>query len=208
MTSDSDGATPTAPARDRARGGAALIVVDMINCFDFGGGSTLRRKAARLIDPILTLRDAMDRRDSPTIYVNDNFGEWHSEKSKLVERGVHAAAEIVEPIAPREQDYFIIKPQFSGFYATNLPLLLPKLGVSRLILTGLASDICVLFTAADAHMRDYALWVPQDTVAAEDDGKGQGALAIMQSHLGAEIAATGELDIAQWMAALDDKGTR
>jgi nicotinamidase-related amidase len=67
---------------------------------------------------------------------------------------------IVRKLAPRGNDYFVIKPQFSGFYATNLPVLLPKLGVSRLILTGIAADICVLFTAAHAHMRAYDLWVP------------------------------------------------
>jgi nicotinamidase-related amidase len=204
----SDAPLPTAPARDRARGGVALLVVDMINCFDFAGGQQLRAKARPLVEPILRLRSAMDARDAPTIYVNDNFGEWHSEKSKLVERAWEPAREIVERIAPRDQDYFIIKPQFSGFYATNLPLLLPKLGVSRLVLTGIAADICILFTAADAHMRDYAVWVPQDAVAAEEDEQARAALAIMRSRLGAETAPSTELAIADWMASLDDKGIR
>jgi nicotinamidase-related amidase len=103
---------------------------------------------------ILKLRDQADADEVPVIYVNDNFGEWHSQKSRLVDR---AHGGLASELAPRENDYFIIKPQFSAFYATNLPVLLPKLGVRRLVLTGVATDICVLFTAADAHMRDYAL---------------------------------------------------
>jgi nicotinamidase-related amidase len=82
-------------------------------------------------------------------------------------------------------------------------VLLPKLGVSRLILTGIATDICVLFTAADAHMRDYSLWIPQDGVAAEDDQRGASALAIMRETMGAETASTDALSVAEWTACLD-----
>jgi len=200
--------SPTAPKRDSERGGAALLIIDMINCFDFAGAEKLRLQARRLIEPILKLRTEMDELEAPTIYVNDNFGEWHSEKSKLVHRALGRAADIVGPLAPRDKDYFIIKPQFSGFYATNLPLLLPKLGASRLIVTGVATDICVLFTAADAHMRDYALWVPEDAVAAELKKRSRGSLEIMQAHMGAEIAPTSKLTSASWLKALDKQGVR
>lgn len=197
---------PTAPSRDSGDGGVALLIVDMISRFDFKGGKRLKAEAAALIEPLLKLRGMMDDCGAPTIYVNDNFGEWHSEKSKLVERAGEKASDIVERIAPRPDDYFIIKPQFSGFYATNLPLLLPKLGVSRLVLTGIAADICVLFTAADAHMRDYALWVPQDAVAAEIGRRKQSALELMRKHLGAETASTASLHVRAWMRALDERG--
>jgi nicotinamidase-related amidase len=201
-------ALPTAPSRDAGRGGVALLIIDMMNCFDFAGAPRLRPRAKRTIGPILALRDTMQHLEAPTVYVNDNFGEWHSEKSKLVERAAEQAPDIAGPLAPRDEDYFIIKPQFSGFYATNLPLLLPKLGVSRLVLTGIAADICVLFTAADAHMRDYALWVPQDAVAAEVDAREEAALELMREHLGAETAATSELDVPSWMKTLDERGVR
>nr|WP_286207797.1 isochorismatase family cysteine hydrolase [Hephaestia sp. MAHUQ-44] len=83
-------------------------------------------------------------------------------------------------IEPRDSDFFIIKPQFSGFYSTNLSVLLPKLGVRKLILTGIATEICILFTA-DAHMRDYALWVPENAVVGIDQDQAAGAIAIMKS---------------------------
>jgi len=196
---------PTAPFRDSGRGGVALLVIDLVNRFDFEGGDRLKTAAEKIVDPILRLRAALDAADAPVIYVNDNFGEWHSEKAKLVERARANAPDFVHRIEPREQDYFVIKPQLSGFYATNLPLLLPKLGVSRLVLTGVATDLCVLFTAGDAHMRDYALWVPADAVAAGSASRTEAALEIMRDRLGAETRPSSELDLAGWIASLDTR---
>jgi nicotinamidase-related amidase len=181
------------------------LIIDMINCFDFPGAERLAPKAAKAAGTILRLRDDVEAASGAIIYVNDNFGEWHSEKSRLVERAVKGGNAVSARLAPGDADYFIIKPQFSGFYATNLPVLLPKLGVSRLILTGIATDICVLFTAADAHMRYYSLWIPQDGVAAEDDGRGASALAIMRETMGAETASTDALRVAEWTARLDNQ---
>jgi len=206
MAISAPSSAPTAPERDAGQGGVALLIIDMINRFDFDGGDALRAKTERLVAPIQVLRGATAAAGAPVIFVNDNFGEWHSEKSKLVERAAECVPELIERIAPGDDDYFIIKPQFSGFYATNLPLLLPKLGVSRLVLTGIATDICVLFTAADAHMRDYALWVPEDAVAAQDVERGKSALDIMCRNLGAEVAPTTELDLATWISGLDEGG--
>jgi len=189
---------PTAPFRDSGRGGVALLIIDLVNRFDFAGGDKLKAAAEKIVEPVLRLRAAFDAADAPAIYVNDNFGEWHSEKSKLVERAGADAGDFVPRIEPRARDYFVIKPQLSGFYATNLPLLLPKLGVNRLVITGVATDICVLFTAADAYMRDYKLWIPEDAVAAEDEEKGMAALAIMRCHLRAATASTRRQTIAAW----------
>lgn len=193
---------PTAPDRDRPGANAALLIIDMVNCFDFAGADALKPRALEAARNIAALRNQFDRRGWPVIFVNDNFGEWHSEQSRLVERARASGNRIIEEVTPTGGDYFIIKPQFSGFYATNLPVLLPKLGVRRLVITGIATDICVLFTAADAHMRDYALWVPRDAVAAETDARGRYALEIMARSMGAETAPTRELSLERWIAAL------
>ncbi|MCP3732506.1 cysteine hydrolase [Sphingomonas sp. MG17] len=182
------------------------MIIDVINCFDFAGADVLEPKARKAAHVIAGLRSEMARKGYPTIFINDNFGEWHSERSRLVERALAKPNPVAELLRPCREDYFIIKPQFSGFYATNLPVLLPKLGVSRLILTGIATDICVLFTAADAHMRDYALWVPCDAVAAEDDARGAFSLATMSAVMGAETQASGNLSLSKWTARLDEAG--
>jgi len=198
MGEDDDAATIKA----KALGGVGLLIVDMINDLAFPGAETLRPKAERIADVILGLRDQADRLKVPVIYVNDNYGQWHSEKSKIVEACAAPDAPgrgIVEKLAPRDDDYFVIKPQFSGFYATNLPVLLPTLGVSQIVITGVAADICVLFTAADAHMRAYDLWVPPDCVASEDDGRADLALDTMHIAMDAVITPTTELALKDWL---------
>jgi len=205
MITDDVRAGATAPPRDQAGSRAALLIIDMINCFDFEGAETLQPRALAAARAIDRLRGEMTRADLPVIYVNDNFGEWHSERSRLVDRALQRHNPVTELLRPCDEDFFVIKPQFSGFYATNLPVLLPKLGVTRLILTGIATDICVLFTAADAHMRDYRLWVPGDAVATESEVRGRWALEIMAHSMGAETAATNELTLEAWMAQ-DQRG--
>ena len=131
-----------------------------------------------------------------------------SERARLVDharRPQAPARDIVERLSPRADDYFVIKPQFSGFYATNLQVLLPKLGVQRLILVGMAADICVLFTAADAHRRGYDLWIPADAVAGEDAQRTAWALEIMRASMGARIASVQDGGLPDWREGAPDR---
>ena len=194
MTNSSD--APAAPTRDQPRDRSALLIIDMINQFDFDDAASARQQLFDVVPRIKALREAADRAQSPVIYINDNFGEWHSERSRLIAR--LEDLEEIAPILPRPSDYFVIKPQFSGFYATNLPVLLPKLGVDRLVLSGVATEMCVFVTAADAHMRDYRLWVPGDAVVSVWPSHGRAALEIMQHSMGAQIAPSTDQDVSCW----------
>ena len=192
-----DGARITACAP----GGVGLLIIDMINDLAFEGADAMLEEIERASEVVHDLRSAADDARVPVIYVNDNYGQWHSERSRIVEhcrRG--RGRNIVSRLEPRPDDYFVIKPQLSGFYATNLPVLLPKLGVSRLVLTGIATDICVLFTAADAHMRSYDLWVPGDATASSRPEHLEWALQIMQKSLGAEIRPTSGFPLQRWLS--------
>jgi len=191
-----------------AAGAVGLLIIDMINDLSFGGGDRLRPKAEAAAQVVRSLRAQAERLGVPVIYVNDNYGLWHSEKSKIVETCSapdKPGRTLTQLMAPEEEDYFVIKPQFSGFYSTSLSVLLPKLGVRRLILTGIAADICVLFTAADAHMRAYELWIPRDAVASQDDQRTEWALAIMRDSMAAETRATTELELGAWLAMPQDR---
>ncbi|CAN7619840.1 cysteine hydrolase [Phenylobacterium sp. LjRoot164] len=183
-----------------APGATALLIVDMVNDFDFPDGDELLARAQTITSSILALRNEADRLGVPTFYVNDNYGHWRSERSAIVEACAREprARDLVLRMAPRDHDYFVIKPRFSGFYATNLPVLLPQLGVSHLVLTGVAADICVLFTAADAHMRDYRLWIPEDAVASDNDERKAWALRIMSNSMGADTSSTEALSLQAW----------
>lgn len=186
----------------KARPGAALLILDAINPFNFDGARDIADAAVEASEVIARLRDAAEALEMPTIYVNDNYGHWGSEKAQIVHeaaQGSATAAKIVGRLAPRAADYFVIKPHFSGFYATNLTALLDRLEVGRLVLTGYAADICVLFTAADAHMRGYDLWVPADATAGESADRRRWALRIMADSMGAATDPVDELTLAAWV---------
>lgn len=187
----------------------ALLIIDMINDFDFADGAALHPHALCAAAPIRALAGEARRAGVPIVYVNDNYGQWHSERSLIVEHCARPGSlgrDLVDLLPPDDDDYFVIKPQFSGFYSTNLPALLPRLGARRLILTGVAADICVLFTAADAHMREYDLWVPADCVASSDPQRTEWALDIMRNSMKAETRATGELCLGDWLEQGDREG--
>jgi nicotinamidase-related amidase len=195
---------PTAEIQAPAPGATALVIIDMINELDFDEAPALKAHAEPAAAVIERLRTAADALGAPVVYVNDNFGQWHSERSKLVEHCLRPdciGRDLVRRLEPRPDDYFVIKPQVSGFYATNLPVLLPKLGVSRLVLTGIAADICVLFTAADAHMRDYELWIPSDAVASAEPDHAAWALNLMGRNFSAETRSTEDLSLKAWVEA-------
>ena len=184
----------------RATGRTALLIIDMINDMAFEEGDELVAAIDDIVDGVAGLRDRAEKAGVPVIYVNDNFGQWHSDRQRIIDHVEGTAGQAaLQRLRPRSSDYFIIKPQVSGFYATNLPVLLPRLGVSRLILAGVAADICVLFTAADAHMREYALWVPNDVVASDRPEHRDWALGIMTKSMDAETRPTTELTLEDWL---------
>ena len=191
-----------------APGATALLIIDMINDLDFSQGERMRPAAIEAAHAIASLRGEARNAEMPVVYVNDNYGQWHSERSLIVDhcrRGGSAGRQLVDILAPEEDDFFVIKPQFSGFYSTYLPALLPRLGASRLILTGIAADICVLFTAGDAHMREYDLWIPADCVASTDPQRTTWALDIMANSMKAETRPTSEFSLEEWLALAKDQ---
>ncbi len=101
----------------------------------------------------------------------------------------------VERILPDDRDYFVLKPKHSGFFCTDLDLLLKHLGVSNLILTGIAGNNCVLFTANDAYMRDFNLFVPSDCSVSQTQQENDYALKQMEKVLKADIRPSSKLDL-------------
>jgi len=173
-----------APLADRkARGGMALLVVDMISSWDFPNGDKLARAAAAIAPRVGQLKQRCVLAGVPVVYVNDNRDRWRSEFRELVRVSVEeseAGAAIAASLLPRDEDYSVLKPKHSAFYATPLDLLLRHLRVTRLLVTGVASDQCIVMSAAEARMRDYEVIVPGDCVAAQTPARNARAL----HHLG------------------------
>jgi nicotinamidase-related amidase len=149
---------------------AALIIVDFFNRFDFSGGPKLAPPALRAARNTAALKKRLREAGVPTIYANDNFGNWQSEFSALVRSCSEldgAPGKIAHLLAPEEGDLSVLKPRHSAFYGTPLEFLLDELGSHTLIITGIAADSCITATAQDAYVRKFDLWVPRDCIAAE-----------------------------------------
>jgi nicotinamidase-related amidase len=147
---------------------------------------------------IKELKERARRAGIPAIYVNDNFGRWRSDFKNLVDHVIAdetRGRDIAMMLQPEDDDYFVLKPKHSGFYSTSLNLLLQHLGCDTLILCGWAADICVLFTATDAHMREYELVIPRDCVASEDADENERALDLIGRVHEANITVSIELNL-------------
>ena len=177
---------------------AALLLIDVINDFEFDEGEQLLELALPVGKNIAELKKRAQAAGIPTIYVNDNFGRWQSDFKKIVahcSRDDAKGKSFVKPLAPDDDDYFVLKPKHSGFYSTTLELLLTHLGAKNLILTGIAGNNCVLFTANDAYMRDFKLFIPADCVVSNTEQENEHALKQMETVLKADVTAGSDLDL-------------
>lgn len=176
----------------------ALILLDVINDLEFEGAEHLIEYALPMADKIAALKKRAKQAEIPTIYVNDNYGRWQSDLGRLVAHCLNddvRGRPIVERLKPEEEDYFVLKPKHSGFYSTTLDVLLDYLQARTLIITGIAGNICVLYTANDAYMRDMNLIVPADCIASNEPQDNEYALQQMQKILKANISSSDQLDL-------------
>ena len=176
-------AAPPAPAtslaEERAAGETVLLVIDMFSRWDYDDAERLLGGAERIAPAIAALRRRCRAAGVPVIYANDNAGRWRSDFGDVVRSAREAGgagARIAELLAPGEDDYFVLKPKHSAFFGTPLDLLLRHLQARRLIVTGVASDQCVVFTAADARMLDYRVHAPRDCIASQTDERSRRAV--------------------------------
>jgi nicotinamidase-related amidase len=175
---------------------AALLLIDVINDFDFPEAEQLLHFARPMVKKVAGLAARARSVGMPVVYVNDNFGRWRSDFRATIEHCLRegaGATEFVEPLLPQKADYFVLKPKHSGFFSTTLDTLLEYLGVNTVILAGVAANICVLFTANDAYMRDLQLIVPADCVASNTEELNDYALKQMRTVLKADVSSSTSL---------------
>jgi nicotinamidase-related amidase len=176
----------------------ALLLIDVINDMEFEGADELAKQALPMAKRIAELKKRAAKAGIPAIYVNDNFGRWQSDFRKVVEHCLHDGVrgeEVAKILQPAEDDYFVLKPKHSAFFATTLDTLLQYLGAHTLILTGVAGNICILFSANDAYMRDFNVIVPADCVVSNTKDENDHALDQMRRVLKADITPSSQLDL-------------
>lgn len=174
-----------------------VIAIDVINDLEFPGGEQLEGPAlamARALKPLLARARGAG---IPVIYANDNFGKWRSDFRALLDHCLNdnvRGRRVAELLRPAADDYFILKPKHSAFFATALDTLLSYLRARTLILCGIATDSCVLATATDAHMRDMHVVVAGDCVAALTPERHERALAHLRETLDVRTAKGADVD--------------
>jgi nicotinamidase-related amidase len=191
MRTDLPAALPPVPA--------ALVLIDVIQPFDFEGSEKLLRHARSAATRIATLKGRAKQAGIPVIYANDHFGAWQEDFSTLVARCLKPSSPghaIAERLKPEPDDYYVLKPHLSAFYAAPLEALLGFFDVQTLVLTGFAGDACVLATALGAHMRGLELFVPPDCTASQSTDVNRRVLALMRRVCKADTTDSETLDLS------------
>jgi nicotinamidase-related amidase len=172
----------------------ALIIVDMLN--DFVIGKLACERAQRIIPNIRRLAEAARARGDLVIYSNDAHLPEGDAEFRIW--GPHAiagtpGAQVIPELAPQPGDFIVPKRRYSGFYATDLNLILQEHGVKRVILTGLHTDICIRHTCNDAFLNGYEVFVPEDGVEAFTEKDHVEGLEYLKRVYGAHLTTTDEL---------------
>jgi nicotinamidase-related amidase len=174
----------------------ALLMIDVLTTFQFPDGDDILQGALGMRDALVKLKARARELSIPVLYVNDNYGDWRSEKEVLVGRCLEGkGAEFVGPLLPDSQDYFVLKPMHSAFYMTPLEVLLLHLEVETLILTGLTSNSCLTVTAHDANMRGFDIYIPPDCSCARNVKEHTQALAQLEAMAGANLVRSVSLKL-------------
>jgi nicotinamidase-related amidase len=167
----------------------ALVVVDMLNPYDFEDAEKLAHSVEQTIEPISALIQRAGKAGVPVIYVNDNYGDWNSSQEELARRAVDGERpDLVEPLLPPDGSKFVLKARHTIFYGTPLDHLLHEEEIEKLVLVGQVTEQCILYSALDAYVRHYGVTVPPDAVAHIHEDLGEAALTMMERNMDADLA--------------------
>ena len=176
--------------------GTALLLIDVINDLAFEGSADLVAQAEPMASRLAALKRRAVAVGIPTLYVNDNFGKWRSDFRHTVAHCTSRSSPgrvVSQRLRPSSHDYFVLKPKHSGFFDTTLDTLLGALRARRVILTGIAGNICVLFTANDAYMRDLKIFAPRDCIVSNTAAENDAALGQIENVLKGNVTESTRL---------------
>ena len=175
---------------------SALVVIDMLNAYDFEDADRLAENVREALPNIRRLIDRAKADGVPIIYVNDNYGDWNSSAEELVETARRGRfPDLIEEIAPADDVKFVIKGRHSIFYGTPMEYLLKELEVDRLVFAGQVTEQCVLYSVLDAYVRDIAVAVPRDAVAHIHDDLAEAAFKMMEVNMSADVEPSAECEL-------------
>ena len=167
----------------------ALLLVDVINDFRHDDGERLLASFRRR-HPALRAALARLRGHIPIVYANDDWGHWDGDAPGLVRRTIAEGlgGELVSEIAPAEGDRFVFKPRYSAFDSTPLEILLGELETDRVLLAGMATEMCVTQTAIAARELGFKVTLLAGACACIDERLERTALEYLEQVVGARIS--------------------
>ena len=166
----------------------ALVLVDVVQTFEHEDGEKLLESFRSRRDGFAAVLERARADGVPVVYANDNFGVWDGDAPRLVRSALEGrGAELVEAIAPREGETFVVKPRYSAFDHTPLELILRELEIERLLLGGMSTEGCVAQTTIDARELGFKVTVLADACATVDARVEQVALEYLEQVAGARV---------------------
>jgi nicotinamidase-related amidase len=170
----------------------ALLIVDVFQDFEHEDGDSLLR-SFRARQPAL-VRALGDARASgvPVVYANDSHGVWDGDAPRLVRTAAEGrGGSLLQALAPREGDRFVVKPRYSAFDHTPLEIILRHLDIERILLAGAATEMCVIQTAIDAKEEGFKVTILADACATADESIEQLAFEYAEKVVGAFVERAG-----------------
>ncbi|WP_072526111.1 cysteine hydrolase family protein [Clostridium sp. Marseille-P3244] len=166
----------------------AILIVDMMNDFCKPGGKMVLDDGYVVIEPIQKLVEAGRKHGIPIVWIcqqyrKDKYDKVTEKREGTCYEGTWGGEQIDElPILP--EDYVVHKRRYSGFFQTDLDLVLRDMGCEKVIVGGVVTNICVRGTVADAFQLNYEVFVPKDAVRATSDREQESQLWDIETHFG------------------------
>ena len=174
----------------------ALIVVDMIQTYDFPEGETLASNVETMLPSLERLLERGRESGALIAYVNDSFGDWSSNRERLLEKAREAGyGHLIEDIAPGDDTLFVLKARHSIFYQTPMDYILYENEIEHIVLAGQVTEQCILYSALDAHLRHKPLSVAKDAVAHIHDDLAQAALRMMERNMHTTVGTVDDVEL-------------
>jgi len=172
----------------------AILVVDMLN--DFVTGVIGCDRAVGIVPATARLLAAAREKGVPVIYCNDCHLPGIDRELQIW--GDHAikgtpGAEVIPELTPQPCDYVVPKRRYSGFFQTDLDILLKELGVKTVVITGLHTHMCCRHTAADAYCLGYDVVAAKEATNSFTEEDYQYGLAYLKTCYGAPACTNEEL---------------
>ena len=173
----------------------ALIVVDMVQTYDFDDGDRLAENVERIVPALKRLLEKAREADALIVYVNDSFGDWSTDRERLVDKARQTSyGHLLDDVAPDDDVLFVLKARHSIFFQTPLDYILDENEIEHLVLAGQTTEQCILYSALDAHIRHRPVSIPKDAVAHIHDDLAEAALRMMEINMDATVCTVGDVD--------------